>query len=293
MAITDSDTTEPKLKPKDYKSELKPIWCAGCGNYAILNALMQAFSDLEIPKHEIAMITGIGCSSRLPGYMSTYGFNTLHGRAIPIATGVKLARPETTVMVAGGDGDGFSIGGGHLPHVARRNIDLTYIVMDNRIYGLTKGQMSPTTPLDSYTSTTQYGSYDPPVNMVRFMLAYNSGFVARGFAANLKQMTSLIKKGIQHKGFSFIHALSPCITYRGKGEYDTIKGLSAELPDDYDPSDMDAAMKVGSDTDRLFMGLIYENKDLPSYDERIAEMRKTAKSKGQIPIEHLIDEFRP
>ncbi len=288
-------TTEPapKMKAKDYKSPLKPIWCPGCGNYAVLNSLMQTFADLEIPTHEIALITGIGCSSRLPGYLSTYGFNTLHGRAIPIASGTKLANPELTVVVAGGDGDGFSIGGGHLPHVARRNIDLTYIVMDNRIYGLTKGQMSPTTPLDSYTSTTQYGSYDPPVNMVGFMLAYKSGFIARGFSGNPKQLKSLFKMGIQHKGFAFIQVLSPCVTYRGKGEYDAIKSVACDLPDDYNPEDFSEACSIAYDTEKLYLGVIHRDTSQPTYEERLAEHKKIVKEQGVTSTAELIDAFRP
>ncbi len=282
-----------KPSAKEYKGTLKPIWCSGCGNYGVLNALVQAFADLEIPRHEIAVITGIGCSSRLPGYLSTYGFNALHGRAIPIATGVKLAKPDLTVIAAGGDGDGFSIGGGHLPHVARRNVDLTYLVMDNRIYGLTKGQMSPTTPLDSYTSTTQYGSYDPPVNMVGFMLAYKAGFIARAFAGNIKQLSSLIVQGVRHRGFSFIHILSPCITYRGKEEYDIIRSAAVDLPDDYDPTDLKAAWEISEDTAKLHLGVIYRNDDLLSYDQRLAGVERTAKAKGVVPVERLIDEFRP
>jgi len=282
-----------KPSAKEYKSTLKPIWCSGCGNYAVLNALTQAFADLGTPRHEIAVITGIGCSSRLPGYLSTYGFNALHGRAIPIATGVKLANPDLTVIAAGGDGDGFSIGGGHLPHVARRNVDLTYLVMDNRIYGLTKGQMSPTTPLDSYTSTTQYGSYDPPVNMVGFMLAYKASFIARAFAGNIKQLTSLIVQGVRHRGFSFIHILSPCITYRGKEEYDIIRSAAVDLPDGYDHTDLKAAWEISEDSSRLHLGVIYTNDNLPSYDQRLADVEKTAKAKGVVPVERLIDEFRP
>ncbi len=294
MDALDTESAEiPDIKPKDYKGSLKPIWCSGCGDYAVLNAMMQAFAELKIPTHDIAVITGIGCSSRLPGYLSVYGFNSLHGRAIPIATGTKLARPETTVVVAGGDGDGFSIGGGHLSHAARRNVDLTYIVMDNRIYGLTKGQMSPTTPLDSYTSTTQYGSYDPPVNMVRFMLAYEASFVARAFSGDIKHLVSIIKQGIQHKGFSFIQILSPCVTYRGKGEYDTIRSLSAELPENYDPTDMNEAFRLASDPEKLHMGVIYRNEKLVPYEERILEHRKVAKAAGVAKMENLIDDFRP
>jgi len=283
----------PQHSPKDYKSGLKPIWCPGCGDYGVLNAMMQAFAKLNLETHEIAVITGIGCSSRLPGYLSTYGFNTLHGRAIPIATGTKLANPDTTVFVAGGDGDGFSIGGGHLPHIARRNIDITYLVMDNRIYGLTKGQMSPTTPLDSYTSTTIYGSYDPPVNMVKMMLAYETGFVARGFAGNIKQLTDLIVQGVQHRGFSFIQVLSPCVTYRGKGEYDIIRGMAADLPDDYDPADYKAARDIVEDEETLHMGVIWRDTSKPTYDERIKHLNAQVAEKGYPDKSELVNIFRP
>jgi 2-oxoglutarate ferredoxin oxidoreductase subunit beta len=255
--------------------------------------LTRAFAELDLPPHEIAVITGIGCSSRLPGYMSTYGFNSLHGRAVPMAIGCKLASPAITVVAAGGDGDGFSIGGGHLPHAVRKNVDITYVVMDNRIYGLTKGQMSPTTPLESYTSTTIYGSYDPPVNMIGYMLAYGAGFLARAFAGNINQLVELIKLGIQYKGFSFIQVLSPCVTYRGQAEYATIKTAARELPADYDAGDRHAARDIADDTDNLYLGVIYRTDNLPSYEERIAKMAGVATSKGVKPLDRLIDEFRP
>jgi 2-oxoglutarate ferredoxin oxidoreductase subunit beta len=258
-----------------------------------LNALAQAFADLEIPRENLAVITGIGCSSRLPGYLSTYGFNALHGRALPIALGVKLANPSTTVIAAGGDGDGFSIGGGHIPHAARRNVDLTYIVMDNRIYGLTKGQMSPTTPLDSYTSTTSYGSYDPPVNMVGYVLAYGAGFIARGFAGNIKQLTELFKQGILYRGFAFIQVLSPCITYRGQGEYAAIKSISRDLPANYDPTDKRAAWEIAEDTGSEHLGAIYLNRELVPYEERLVRVAAVATSKPVKPLDRLIEEFEP
>jgi 2-oxoglutarate ferredoxin oxidoreductase subunit beta len=284
---------DQKLKAKDYKSPLKPVWCPGCGNYAVLNSLATAFADLEIPRHEIAVITGIGCSSRLPGYLSTYGFNALHGRAVPIAIGTKLANPSTTVIAAGGDGDGFSIGGGHLPHAVRKNVDITYVLMDNRIYGLTKGQMSPTTPLDTYTSTTVYGSYDPPVNMVGYVLAYGCGFIARAFAGNIKQLTDLIKRGILYKGFSFIQVLSPCVTYRGQGEYAAIKALTKDLPEGYDPTSKEAAWAIAENEHDIHLGVIYRNDNLLSYEERIDRMRGIASQKGVQPLDELIGIFRP
>jgi len=293
MSVTDTGKQKSGPGPKAYKSDLKPIWCPGCGDYGVLNALMQAFAKLDLPTHEIALISGIGCSSRLPGYLKTYGFNTLHGRAIPIATGTKLANPDLTVLVAGGDGDGFSIGGGHLPHTARRNIDMTYLVMDNRIYGLTKGQMSPTTPLDSYTSTTTWGSYDPPVNMVKTMLAYETTFIARGFAGNIKQLADLLVQGIQHRGFSFIQALSPCVTYRGKGEYDTIREIAADLPEHYDPTDYKAARDIAEDEGTLHMGVIWRDTSKPAYDERITSLRNRLTEKGTPDTKDLINIFRP
>lgn len=281
-----------KFAPQDYRSELKPIWCAGCGNFGVVSGLTQAFADLKIPKHEIAVITGIGCSSRLPGYLSTYGFNSLHGRALPIATGVKLANPEITVIAAAGDGDSFSIGGGHLPHAARRNVDLVYLVMDNRVYGLTKGQMSPTTPIDSLTSTTRYGSYDPPVNMIGFMLAFKAGFIARAYAGNIRQMVGIMKEAILHKGFAFVQILSPCITYRGKEEYTTLKALARDLPDDYDTSDWKAACDIAEDTEHLYCGIIYRNTELITYRERITNVQAKACKVCSLPLDNLIDVFR-
>src|SRR3954462_10543559 len=167
------------LTPKDFKSDLKPIWCPGCGDYGVLAALSRALAAIGRPPHEIAFVSGIGCSSRIPGYTSAYGFNPVHGRALPIAQGIKLASPELLVLVAGGDGDGFSIGGGHVADAIRRNVDLTYIVMDNQIYGLTKGQLSPTSPRGLQSVTSPYGSLEDPVNPLLYVLAYGAHFVAQ------------------------------------------------------------------------------------------------------------------
>lgn len=297
MSTTVSDKTESKdgakLTVKDYKSELKPVWCAGCGDFAVLTALVQAFANLEIPREDIAVITGIGCSSRLPGYLSTYGFNALHGRALPIATGVKLARPENVVIAAGGDGDGFSIGAGHLPHTVRRNIGITYIVMDNRVYGLTKGQASPTTPLDSRTSSTAYGSYEPPLNMCGYMFAYECGYIARGFSGDIKQMVRLIMEGILYPGFSFIQVLSPCITFRGNAEYAAIKQVTRDLPEGYDPTDRGEAWKIIESPQPLYTGLLYRNDKLVPFSDRISHISKIAKAKGVKSVDELIHDFRP
>ena len=203
----------PLFQAKDYKSELKPIWCPGCGDFGVLQGLYRALSAVGRPPHEVAFISGIGCSSRIPGYTTAYGFNTVHGRSLPIAQGVKLANPELLVVVAGGDGDGFSIGGGHVAHAVRRNIDLTYLVMDNQVYGLTKGQLSPTSPRGLETVTSPLGSLEDPINPLLYMLAYGAGFVAQATPADMPGMSALIEEAIRYPGFSFVNIQSPCVTF--------------------------------------------------------------------------------
>src|SRR6478736_3949003 len=185
-----------QLTAGDFKSDLKPIWCPGCGDYGVLTAIHRALAAIGRPPHEIAFVSGIGCSSRIPGYTTAYGFNSVHGRALPIAQGIKLANPELLVLAAGGDGDGFSIGGGHLPHAVRRNDDLTYIVMDNQIYGLTKGQVSPTSPRGLKTVTSGYGSLEEAVNPLLYTLAYGCRFVARGTPADMAGLAQLVEEAI-------------------------------------------------------------------------------------------------
>src|SRR5271166_1630100 len=202
-----------KYQAKDFKSDLKPIWCPGCGDFGVLQAIYRALASVARPPHEIAFVSGIGCSSRIPGYTTAYGFNSVHGRALPIAQGIKLARPELLVLVAGGDGDGFSIGGGHVPHAIRRNLDLTYIVMDNQIYGLTKGQLSPTSPRGLKTPTSEYGSFEEPVNPLLYVLAYGANFVAQGTPTDMAGLTEVIEAAIRYPGFSFVNVQSPCVTY--------------------------------------------------------------------------------
>src|SRR6185312_7981539 len=199
------------VQVKDFKSDLKPIWCPGCGDFGVLQAMYRALSAVGRPAHEIAFISGIGCSSRIPGYTTAYGFNTVHGRPLPIAQGVKLARPDLLVLAAGGDGDGFSIGGGHVAHAVRRNIDFTYIVMDNQIYGLTKGQLSPTSPRGRKTVTSSFGSLEDPVNPLLYVMGYGASFVAQGTPADMGGLARIIEEGIRFPGFAFINVQSPCV----------------------------------------------------------------------------------
>lgn len=205
----------PMVSSKDFKSNIKPIWCPGCGHHAVLGAIAKALADIQAPREDVAFISGIGCSSRIPAYTSVYGFHGLHGRALPVAIGVKLARPDLTVLVAGGDGDGLSIGGNHFLHACRRNVDMTYIIMDNEVYGMTKGQASPTSASDWCGSKlTPEGTGISPVDPARLALVSGANFIARGFSGHLNELAALIVEGIQHPGFSFIHVLSPCVTYR-------------------------------------------------------------------------------
>jgi 2-oxoglutarate/2-oxoacid ferredoxin oxidoreductase subunit beta len=260
MAETEQATVEVS-KFKKFRSDVKPIWCPGCGDHAVLASLIKALEEMELNTYDVAMISGIGCSSRIPGYLRSYGFNTIHGRALPIATGVKLARPEITVIAAGGDGDGFAIGGNHVMHAARRNIDLTYIMMDNGIYGLTKGQVSPTTPLGYKTKTTTYGAYENPMNPLAVMLAYGTTFVAQGFAADMKTLQALIVEAIKYPGFSYVNVISPCVTYRGGSAiYKELQPLLSKIPPEHDVTDWVAAHSLAVDQSKIHVGVLYKER---------------------------------
>lgn len=203
------------LKAKDYKSLIKPVWCPGCGDFGVLSAMTKAFAELQLVPEQIGVISGIGCSSRLPAFLASYGFHGIHGRALPLAAGLKTARPELTVLAVGGDGDGFSIGGNHFLHACRRNMDLTYLVMDNEVYGMTKGQASPTTdPQWTRSKMTPHGTGMPRFRPLDIAFAAGAGFIARGFGGAPIKLTRLIVEGLRHPGFAFIHVLSPCRTFR-------------------------------------------------------------------------------
>ncbi len=271
------------LTIKDFRSDLKPIWCPGCGDYGVVTALYRALVNIGRPAHEVAFISGIGCSSRIPGYTTAYGFNTVHGRALPVAQGIKMANPDLLVLVAGGDGDGFSIGGGHVPHAIRRNLDLTYIVMDNHIYGLTKGQMSPTTPRGSKTNSTTYGSLEEPVNPLLYVLAYGAGFVAQGIPADMEGLTKMIEAAIRYPGFSFVNIQSPCVTFGDPNDQMKVqKAKMKKLADlGHDSTNrlraMDLAQAYGTE---LYTGVFYQNPNPPeTYDQMIRARQAELKVK--------------
>ncbi|SCA55623.1 2-oxoglutarate ferredoxin oxidoreductase, beta subunit [Candidatus Terasakiella magnetica] len=236
----DQAVQQKPLTFKDYKSDYKPVWCPGCGDFSVLASITKALAELQIPREDAAVISGIGCSSRIPAYTSVYGFHGIHGRALASATGLKVARPDLTVVATGGDGDGFSIGGNHFLHACRRNVDMTYIVMDNEVYGMTKGQASPTTASDwDGSKLTPHGTGVSPFNPLSVALSAGAGFVARGFAGDPNGSAKLIAQAMQHKGFSFVQILSPCVTFRPeqaewkkivrKGEIDGTNALAEAM----------------------------------------------------------------
>jgi 2-oxoglutarate ferredoxin oxidoreductase subunit beta len=275
---------------KDFKSDLKPIWCPGCGDFGVVQAIYRALANIGRAPYDIAFVSGIGCSSRIPGYTTAYGFNSVHGRALPIAQGIKLARPELLVLCAGGDGDGFSIGGGHVAHAIRRNIDITYIVMDNQIYGLTKGQLSPTSRLGLRTVTSSHGSMEGPVNPLMYVLGYGAEFVAQGTPADMNGLAKVIEEGIRYPGFAFINVQSPCVTYgledqqlkAQKSLMQTLESLKHDSTNRL--AAMDLAQHYG---DQLYTGVFYRKQDpAPTFEalarERQDTLRPTVKSRADV-----------
>jgi 2-oxoglutarate/2-oxoacid ferredoxin oxidoreductase subunit beta len=248
------------------------------------------------PPHEIAFVSGIGCSSRIPGYTTAYGFNTVHGRALPIAQGIKIARPDLLVLVAGGDGDGFSIGGGHVAHAIRRNVDLTYIVMDNQVYGLTKGQLSPTSPRGLKTASSTFGSLEAPVNPLLYVLAYGAAFVAQGSPADMPGLAAVIEEAIRFPGFAFVNIQSPCVTFgRPEAQLRAHKEMLQPLPSlRHDPTDRMAAMNLAQAYgETLHTGVFYRAPQrVPTYEQLVRE-RQEELAADVLPPERILERFHP
>ena len=257
--------TIPALVAKDFKPEVAPDWCPGCGDFGVLSGLFQACADLQIQPHDLLVVSGIGCSSNLPGFIRSYGVHSLHGRALPFATGSKLANQAMTVVVTGGDGDGYGIGLNHFIQAMRRNINVTYIVMDNEIYGLTTGQASPTTETGIKTKTTPLGNLEGMLNPLALALASGCGFIARGFSGQPKHMVELYKAGIQHPGFALIDVFSPCVTFNKHNSYQWFRERVYKLEEEsHETSNFHAAMDRALEWgDRIPIGLFYRNPDPP------------------------------
>ena len=255
----------------DFRNTTKPNWCPGCGHYALQNTLQQAAANLGLKPHELAVVSGIGCSGRISGYIYAYGFHSIHGRALPVAQGLKMANRDLNVIACGGDGDGFAIGMGHTIHGIKRNMNITYIVLDNHVYGLTKGQTSPRSDKGFKTKSTPQGSTETPISALELALASGATFVAQSFSQNTNELTALIEQGVLHKGFSFINMLSPCVTFNKINTYEWYKNHITSLQniEGYNTSNRLQAMQTIMDYEGLVTGLIYQNKEKPSYQEAI------------------------
>lgn len=284
---------------KEFRNNVKPNWCPGCGDFSIQAAIQRAAANVGLEPDGLAVISGIGCSGRISGYINAYGLHGIHGRSLPIAQGVKLANRDLTVIASGGDGDGFAIGMGHTIHAIRRNVNITYIVMDNQIYGLTKGQTSPRSGEGFKTKSTPEGSIESTLAPLEIALSAGATFVAQSFSSDLKQLTSLIEQGIQHEGFSFINVFSPCVTFNKVNTYDWFKEniINLDSIPDYDPTNRLAAMTKLMETGSMITGLIYQNKERKCYEDLIHGFRQEPLASQPLALsesefDNLVAEFR-
>lgn len=239
------------------RSETLPTWCPGCGYFGIHQGLNSAIQRMGLPHHRVVAVTGIGCAGRYAFFSHIYGLHTVHGRTLPVATGVKLANPELTVFAIGGDGDGLGIGGGHLPHAARRDIGVKYLLFDNSIYGLTKGQPSPSSPAGTRSKVSPGGTSEAPLNGTLMALSHGASFVARLFAGQPEAIADALMEGIEHEGFSFFHIYTSCVTFdKTFRTWDNLKARVHPLPETHDRSNLKQAMNEALD-DPYSLGILY------------------------------------
>ena len=273
MTTTQASAGEPgvvALTARDFKGPVDPDWCPGCGDFGVLNSLQRAVAGLGLQPHQILTVSGIGCSSNLPGYFNSYGMHTLHGRSLAVATGAKLANHDLTVIVTGGDGDGYGIGGNHFTHTARRNIDLTYIVMNNQIYGLTTGQVSPTSRDGMKTKSTPFGSVEMPVNPITSAIMNGATFVARGYSGDVRHLTDLMQQAIEHKGFALVDVFSPCVTFNLDNTHNFFKDRVVKLEDEeHNTSDWKLACeKAMAWGETIYTGVFFKHPEAPPLNQR-------------------------
>ncbi|MEE6246000.1 MAG: 2-oxoacid:ferredoxin oxidoreductase subunit beta [Thermoproteota archaeon] len=255
------------LELSDYKTDTTPTWCPGCGDFAVLRGIHGALAKLNINPKDVVVLSGIGCSSNITGFINSYGFHGLHGRALPVASGIKLANPELKVIASGGDGDGYGIGLGHFIHSMRRNIDITYVVMNNQVYGLTTGQASPTSEKGMITKSTNTGVLEIPVNPIALGLVSGATYIARGFSGDASQLTNLIEQGIQHKGFALVDVMSPCVTYNKINTYEWFRERVYRLEDEnHNVINMEEAIRKSQEWDsKIPTGTFYKI-NRPTYE---------------------------
>ena len=281
-----------KLTKKQLKAD-HPTWCPGCGDFTVLACFFKILEELQFPHEKICTIAGIGCSSRFPYFVNSHGLHFLHGRALPLATGVSLSRPDLHVFAFGGDGDGFSIGGNHLEHCARKNPNLTYVIMDNFVYGLTKKQTSPTSPIGFQSKTDPHGAMDMPVNPMKKLIASGASFIARTHSTQVKHMTEMFRRAIQHPGFSVIEVLSECpVFYKGAfddgnprkgGEFEIIDEKTSDgTPEDNEKHDVTSETAAFSLADIQYPGKfgVFYQKERPSKNDLEGNLIKTSREKS-------------
>lgn len=264
--------------PKDFDIKTSsPDWCPGCGDFGIWNAMKMAFAEMELKPENIVLIAGIGCSGKLPHWMNTYGFHGLHGRALPVALGAKVTNHKLNVIINGGDGDGYGIGMGHFIHAMRTNINVTYIVHNNQIYGLTKGQASPTSALGDKTVSTPFGVIDTPINPMTLALAAGCTFVSRGMAGDLVHLKEVLIQAINHRGFSLVDVLQPCVTYNKVNTYAWGKEVTYKLDSkNHDASNLDQAWQKAHEWgEKVPVGVIYQEKR-PTYEDNLPQLAEQA-----------------
>ena len=260
---------------KDFNSPVPPTWCTGCGNHGILNAVKMALAEQDIAPHQVVIFTGIGCGSKLPHYMKMSGFHTIHGRALPVATGARLANHGLKIMTVHGDGDGYGMGLGHMLHAVRRNIGIVDVVQNNRVYGLTKGQYSPTSDPGMRTPTSPEGAIDRPVPPLALAIAAGATFVARGFPGKLRHLVWLIGEALQHPGYALVDVLQPCVTFNRPSSYDFYNPRVYKLEEtDHDMTDKAAAWERAYEWgERIPIGIFYRVEGVPTYEEQVPALK--------------------
>lgn len=289
------------MELKDLNTKARPTWCPGCGNFGIWNALKRALIEFGAPQHETLIIGGVGCSGKIPHWVQTYGFHGLHGRTLPVATGLKLANHKLNIIAEGGDGDGYDEGTNHLIHACRRNINITYIVHNNQVFGLTKGQTSPTSDPGYHSNTSPWGSREMPVNPLALAISAHATFVARGFAADMPHVVSLMKAAMEHEGFAIIDILQPCVTFNKINTYDWYNkriykiGPKEKGKGKHDPKDRAAALKRSLEwgDEGIPVGIFYQE-ERHSFGQDLPQLKEgplVDKDFSKIDIEKLKEKY--